>query len=146
MEKVAEVQLTYKTKVKPSERAKIQSSVSAVDILRPFYGDDIEYIEKMYVIYLNRANKVLGVNLLSTGGTSGTYCDPKLIFQGAILANASAIILSHNHPSGALKPSEADIQLTKKVKQGCGLFDMALLDHVIVTPEHYYSFADEGII
>ena len=146
MEKVAEVQLTYKTKVKPSERAKVQSSISAVDILRPFYGDDIEYIEKMYVIYLNRANKVLGVNLLSSGGTSQTVCDPKMIFQGAILANASAIILSHNHPSGTLKPSEADINLTKKIKQGCELFDIALLDHVIVTPEHYFSFADEGII
>lgn len=146
MEKVAEVQLTYKTKVKPSERVQVKSSINAVDILRPFYGDDIEYIEKMYVIYLNRANKVLGVNLLSTGGTSGTFCDPKMIFQGAILANASAIILSHNHPSGTLNPSEADINLTKKVKQGCELFDMSLLDHVILTPEYYYSFADEGLI
>lgn len=144
--KVAEVQLSYKTTVKPSERQKVISSKSAKDIFMPFFDEDIEYIEKFCVMFLNRNNKVLGVQLMSIGGTSGTYVDPKIILQGAILSNASAIILCHNHPSGNLNPSEADIDITKKIKQGAKLFDISLLDHVIITSEDYLSMADKGII
>jgi DNA repair protein RadC len=144
--RVAEVQLSYKTKVKPSERQKVTSSESAKDIFMPFFDEDIEYIEKFCVMFLSRNNKVLGIQLLSIGGTSGTYVDPKIILQGAILSNSSAIILCHNHPSGNTRPSEADITITKKIKQGAELFDISVLDHIILTTEGYLSMADEGII
>jgi DNA repair protein RadC len=102
---VAEIQLSYRTKVKPSQRPKITSSKDAYDILLENWDEDkLEFIEQFKVLLLNRASKVLGIYVASTGGVSGTVADPKLIFAAAIKANASAIILSHCHPSGQLKP------------------------------------------
>lgn len=95
---------------------------------------------------LNRAQKVLGICEISQGGSSGTVADPKIIFALALKANASGIIVSHNHPSGNLRPSQADIDLTKKLKEGGKFLELQLLDHVIVTSEGYYSFADEGLV
>ena len=83
---------------------------------------------------------------LSTGGTSATIAEPKLIFASSILGNASSIILAHNHPSGNLKPSDADISLTKKMKEAGKLLEIPVVDHLIITPEGFYSFADEGLI
>lgn len=144
---VAEIQLTYKSTVKPSLRLKINSSRDAYNILHKNWdASKIEFVEQFKVILTNRANKVLGIFEVSTGGVSGTVADPKLIFAAAIKANACGIILSHNHPSGNLKPSQADIDLTKKMKEGSRLLEIQLLDHVIVTTEGYYSFADEGMI
>ena len=100
--------------------------------------------EQFKILLLNRANKVLGIYEVSTGGMSGTVADPKLIFATALKACASSIILSHNHPSGNLKPSNADLQLTQKVKEGGKLLDIEVYDHIILTTEGYYSFADEG--
>ncbi|MDZ7650383.1 MAG: JAB domain-containing protein [Cytophagales bacterium] len=94
----------------------------------------------------NRANKVLGIFELSTGGVSGTVADPKLIFAAALKGAASGMILAHNHPSGNLQPSQADLDLTKKIREAGKLLEIQLLDHVIVTSEGYYSFADEGLI
>ena len=100
---VAEIQLSYKTKVKPSQRPKITSSKDAYDILLESWDEDkLEFIEQFKILLLNRASKVLGIYEASTGGVSGTVADPKLIFAAAIKANASAIILSHCHPSGNL--------------------------------------------
>lgn len=93
---------------------------------------------------LNRANKVLGIFEVSSGSSAGTVADPKLIFAAAIKANACGIIMAHNHPSGNLSASQADIDLTKKVKEGGKLLEIQMLDHLIVTTETYYSFADEG--
>jgi len=144
---VAEVKLSYRTRVKASERPQVTSSVGSAAILRQGWDQDkIELLEQFKVLLLNRANKVLGILELSTGGVAGTVADPKLIFVAALKACASAIILCHNHPSGNLKPSAADLQLTKKVKQGGELLDIAVLDHIILTSEGYYSFADEGLI
>lgn len=84
---------------------------------------------------LNRMNKVLGIYLISVGGFAGTVCDPKVVFQAALKTNASSIILAHNHPSGNLKPSDADLQLTEKLKKGGKLLDIAVLDHLILTEE-----------
>ena len=97
---------------------------------------------------LNRANKVLGIFEVSSGGSTGTVADPKLVFAAAIKANACGIILAHNHPSGNLQPSQADIDLTKKMKEGGKLLEIQILDHVIITTEGYYSFAgrDESSI
>lgn len=95
---------------------------------------------------LNRAQRVLGIYELSTGGVTGTVADPKLVFIAALKANACNIILSHNHPSGNLKPSSADEQLTKKIATAGMYMDIKVADHVIITSEGYYSFADEGLL
>jgi DNA repair protein RadC len=107
--------------------------------------EDLDH-EEFYIVILNRANKVKSVELISKGGVSGTVVDGKIIFKKALEQTASSIILCHNHPSGNLKPSQADISLTKKVKEFGALIEMPILDHLIVTDVSYYSFADEGIL
>ncbi len=144
---VAEIQLSYKSNVKPSLRPKITSSRDAHEVLRQVWNDSvIELCEQFKVLFTNRANKVLGVFEVSTGGVSGTVADPKLIFAAALKACATGLILSHNHPSGNLTPSHADIELTKKIKEGGRLLEIQLLDHLILTSESYFSFADEGLL
>ena len=95
---------------------------------------------------MNRANKVLGIFELSTGGVSGTVADPKIIFVAALKGGASGIIVAHNHPSGNLTASQSDIDLTRKLKEAGKFLEIQLLDHVLVTTEGYFSFADEGLI
>ena len=95
---------------------------------------------------MNRAHRVLGIYELSSGGISGTVADPKLVFMAALKANACCLIISHNHPSGNLKPSQADEALTRKISEAGKLLDIQVIDHVIVTSEGYYSFADEGLL
>jgi DNA repair protein RadC len=144
---VAEIQLTYKSNVKPSLRPKISTSRDAFSILKENWDESkIEFVEQFKVMLTNRAQKVLGIVEISTGGVSGTVADPKVIFAAAIKASASGFILAHNHPSGNLTPSQADIDLTKKMKEGGKLLEIQLLDHLIVTTEGYYSFTDEGHI
>ncbi|MBL7872026.1 MAG: JAB domain-containing protein [Cyclobacteriaceae bacterium] len=144
---VAEIQLTYKSNVKPSLRPKINTSRDAYNILLENWDDSkIEFIEQFKVILLNRANKVLGIVEISTGGVSGTVADPKVILGAALKAAASGFIMAHNHPSGNLTPSQTDIDLTRKLKEGGRFLEIQLLDHVIVTTEGYYSFADEGLV
>ncbi len=142
---IAEVQISYSTKVPARDRLQVKTSRSAVDALRLFYPG-MEHREYFYILLLNRANQILGYYQVSSGGVSGTVVDPKLVFQAALKANASSLILAHNHPSGQLTPSQADIDLTKKVKSGGAFLDIPVLDHLILTEESYYSFADEGII
>lgn len=146
MYKVCEVKLTYSTKVKSSERAVIRNSCDAYSLLSGFIydSDTIQYREYLKLILLNRANKVLGVVHLSEGGTSETNADIKIIMQAAILANASGMILSHNHPSGNLQPSKQDDTLTERLSKATKLFDIQLLDHLIVSDSGYYSYSDEG--
>lgn len=145
--RVAEVELVYKTKVKPSERPKILSSKDSYNLLLQCWDmDKIELQEQFKVMLLNRSNKVLGIYEVSSGGITGTVADPKLIFMAALKASACGIIISHNHPSGNLKPSRPDEELTKKIKEAGMLLDIKVLDHVIVTSEGYYSFADEGLL
>ena len=142
------VKIKYQNKVKPSDRPSINNSTDAYNIFIDNWDwETITHIETMKLMLLNRANKVLGIADLSTGGTNGCIIDLKLVFQYAILANASFIILAHNHPSGSLKPSEADISITRKVKEACKFLDITLLDHLIISPdERYYSLADEGCL
>lgn len=144
---VAEIQLSYRSTVKASERAKISGSKDAYEILRSTWDNSrIELIEQFKILLTNRANKVLGIFEVSSGGISGTVADPKLIFIAALKAGACGMILAHNHPSGNLMPSQADIDLTKKIKEGGKLLEIQVLDHVIISFEGYYSFADEGLI
>ena len=144
---IAEVELIYKSKVKASDRPTITSSKDAADLLLGLWNENkIDFIEQFKLLLLNRANKVLGVIDISSGGVTGTVADPKIIFAAAIKCNAVGIIMAHNHPSGNLKPSRADEELTQKVKGAGLLLDIRLLDHVIVSSEGYYSFADEGLL
>lgn len=144
---VAEIEIVYKTKVKPSERPKIERSSDIYPLLLSKWNMNlIELQEEFAVLYLNRANKVLGIYRASAGGLTGTVADPKLILGVALKCGAVNIILSHNHPSGSLKPSRADEQLTQKIKQAALYHDIGLLDHIIVSLEGYYSFADEGLL
>jgi DNA repair protein RadC len=140
---VAEIEINYRNTVKPSDMRKIQSSADAYDILKDVWTDRIEYLEEFVILMLNKANKVLGFAKISQGGTSGCVVDPKCIFQVALKCNASSIILAHNHPSGNRQPSDADIRITRKIKQGGEFLEIAVLDHLIITTETYYSFADE---
>ncbi len=144
---VAEIQLTYKSKVKASERPQINQSEDVHRLLLENWNFEIiEFIEEFKIMLLNRANRVLGMVNISQGGMAGTIADPKVIFAAAIKSAASSIILIHNHPSGNLTPSQADISLTRKLKTGGELLDIAVLDHIILTKDGYLSLAEEGVI
>lgn len=102
--------------------------------------------EVFVAVYLNRSNKIQHHEVISTGGITGTVADPRIILKKALEHDATAIILCHNHPSGSLKPSRADEELTYKIKEAARYFDISILDHIIVSEEGYYSFADEGLL
>jgi DNA repair protein RadC len=102
--------------------------------------------ELFVVLYLNSANKLNHTEIISEGGVTGTVVDPKIIFKRAVEHDATRLILCHNHPSGNVNPSRADRELTQKIKEGARLFDMMVVDHIIVSEDGYFSFADEGIL
>jgi DNA repair protein RadC len=144
---VSEIQLSYSLRIKPSQLPKITHSRDAYQILKNSWDfNKIELVEQFKVMLLNRANKVLGICEVSSGGTASTVADPKIIFGVALKGMASGIIVSHNHPSGNLKPSQADIDLTRKLKEAGKFLELQLLDHVIISSEGFYSFTDEGLI
>jgi DNA repair protein RadC len=144
--KVSEIEISYKPVIKPSEMLKVTCSKDAERILRSIWGNDINYRESFYALYLNRANKVLGYQLISIGGISGTVVDVRCIYLAALKALAVNLIIAHNHPSGNNEPSDADIKITKKLKDAGKLLDITLLDHLILVPEGYTSLADEGLL
>jgi DNA repair protein RadC len=144
--KISEIAVSYTPGIPPTERISITSSEDAERIFRSIWKYPIEHKECFYALFLNRANKVLGYFLVSTGGISGTVVDPKVIFQTALKANASSIILAHNHPSGNGIPSQVDLQLTKKLRDAGKLLEITVLDHLIILPEGYASLTDEGIM
>jgi len=145
---VSEIKLIYQTKVKAKDRLTIHSSQDAFKILFKYWDQTtIEFVEEFKLLLLNRANKVLGIADLFKGGTASTVIDQKIIFQYALKSNSSHFILAHNHPSGNLQASEADINITRKLKDGATILNLNLLDHLIVSPdETYFSFADQGLI
>lgn len=144
---VAEVELVYKSKVKASQRPYISSSSDAATLLKSLWEDGkMDLVEQFKVLYLNRANRVLALYPISSGGITGTVADPRLIFATALKINAVSIILCHNHPSGSLKPSLADQELTQKIKNAGGFLDIKVLDHLVVSSDGYFSFADEGLL
>ena len=126
--------------------AKITKSANIAEYIRPFFGPEIEVFEQIFLITLNQGNNIVSVTKISQGGISGTVVDIRLVAKYALEGLATSIILAHNHPSGSLKASSQDINLTKKVQAGMKLLDITLLDHLIVTREGYCSFADEGIM
>lgn len=143
--KVGEVELTYKPTTR--NKNKVSSSADAYQILLPtFKAGTIDYKEYFKVLYLNQANQVLGFTQISEGGITETSVDVRVILQAALLTNSVSLILAHNHPSGNLKPSKQDLELTQSIKEAAELMRIRVLDHIILTSDKYYSFADEGEI
>lgn len=126
------------------EKTVLKTSKEIAEYLRAVIKD-FSY-EVFAVVFLNRANKVNHFEIISRGGITGTIADPRIILKKALEVGATSLILSHNHPSGHLKPSRADEDLTKKIKEAASYFDMLVTDHIIVSEEGYYSFADDGIM
>ena len=143
--RLPEIQLSYRRGTEAI--VKITKVEDAYLIFKSLYDvNTIDYIESSYALFLNRANNTIGWLKLSQGGTCATIIDTKVLFATALKCGASAIIISHNHPSGQLKASEQDIRITKKLKEvGC-LLEIAILDHLIITSEGYFSFANDGIL
>jgi DNA repair protein RadC len=125
------------------ELTKITSSKAVFEVMQPIIGELAH--EEFWVLFLNNSNKILFKTQLSKGGMTGTVVDVRIVFKIAFEQNATAIILTHNHPSGKLQASDADIQITKKIKTAGQQLDIPVLDHIIVTEKGYYSFVDEGI-
>lgn len=144
---VAEIEVTYKNKVNPSDRPKITRSQDCYELLKSVWNmDKIEYVEEFYIVLLNRANRVLGVTRISEGSMSGCIVDPKRVFQTALKGNASGIILSHNHPSCSVNPSTSDLNITNKIKNAGEFLEISVLDHLIITPYEFFSFSDNGML
>lgn len=142
---VNEIKLSYSRKGN-CERS-IASSMDAVKIFREhFDADELDYRESFFALYLNQANKVLGIKKISESGISSTLVDVRIVLQAALLCNASGIIVAHNHPSGNLNPSSSDIKMTAQIKEASKVMNMTLLDHVILTSDSHFSFADDGMI
>jgi DNA repair protein RadC len=143
--RVAEIEISYHPAIKPSKRISVTNSADAERVLRRIWCKPVELRECFYALFLNRANKVLGYFLVSVGGITGTVVDPRCIFQAALKASATGILLAHNHPSGNPTPSDADIELTRKLKEAGKILEITVLDHLILMPEGYTLMADEGM-
>ncbi len=141
---VAAMELLHRKSREESEARFVNASKDAANYINPM----LRHLQKEVfgVLYLNQANKIIQFEIISEGGFTATIADPRIIFKNAFTHNATAIILAHNHPSGSLKPSAADIQLTDKIKSAAAFLEIRLLDHIIVSENGYYSFADEGKI
>ncbi len=143
---VNEIQVMYKPRLDLKNLQKITTDKEIAMFLQTIWADDIEYRERFYAVYLNRQNKILAYYLISVGGCSGTVVDTKMIFQPAINLHASSIILAHNHPSGNINPSQADLTLTNKIVQAGKVLDIPITDHIILTVNNHYSFLHNGNI
>ncbi|WP_298239199.1 DNA repair protein RadC [uncultured Algibacter sp.] len=126
------------------EKNKITSSLSVFELMQPVIGE-LQH-EEFWIIYLNNSNKVIQKNQLSKGGITGTLVDVRLVLKNALEVGATGLILVHNHPSGTLKPSVADKQITTKLKNAAESLDIKVLDHLIITEKAYFSFADESLL
>ncbi|MEY2669905.1 MAG: hypothetical protein RLZZ577_221 [Bacteroidota bacterium] len=142
---IAALELGRRRRVEETvEWVKITSSKVIFDVMQPIIGELPH--EEFWIVYLNNSNKVITKTQLSKGGITGTVVDIRLVFKMALEYGATSIVLCHNHPSGSLKPSDADIQITQKLKRAGESLEIAILDHVIVTETSYFSFVDQGIL
>lgn len=145
--KVPEINISFDKNRTVDFPKKISGSDSAAELIRSLFDKgEIEFHEVFFVIYLNRANEPIGYYKHSVGGIAGTVADNRIILAGALKSLSSALIISHNHPSGNTKPSESDKVLTKKLQDGARLLDIAVLDHIILTKSDYSSLADQGLM
>lgn len=141
---VAAMELGRRRKLVETLKNSVKTSADIAHFFMAQLQDKLH--EVFAVAYLNRANKINHLEVISEGGITGTVADPRIILKKALEHNAVNIVLCHNHPSGSLKPSRADELLTRKIKEAAQLLDMNVIDHIIVSEEGYYSFADEGIL
>jgi DNA repair protein RadC len=125
---------------------KINNAMDAANFIRNFYPGDIEIFESFFLLMLNRANNTIGFAKISQGGVSGTVVDIKIIAKYAVDSLASSVILCHNHPSGNTQPSDADKNISAKIKTALSYLDIKVLDNLIITAENYFSFADNGLM
>lgn len=123
---------------------KLTSSLDSYNVIKQFYHDDMVIYESFFILMLSRSNETIGYAKISQGGVSGTVVDTKIVAKYCIDSLCSAVILAHNHPSGNLVPSHGDKKVTKNIKNALQHFDIPVLDHLILSDESYYSFADEG--
>jgi DNA repair protein RadC len=128
------------------ERVRITGSTVAEQFIRKFYSDDIGIFESFFILMVDQSNHTIGYAKISQGGVAGTVVDPIIVAKYAIDSLSKGVILAHNHPSGNLTPSEADRTITNKIKAGLDLFDITVLDHIILTEDSFTSFADEGFL
>ena len=143
-----EIEIYYKTSLKAAERPKIKSASDVFRIMSEIgeMSRNMEYKELFYSLYLNTASELLAVHKISEGTTRNALVDIKFIMQGAIMTNAAAVIVCHNHPSGSTSPSSEDKKVTERIKTAAALFDVHLTDSVILATDKYFSFVEEGII
>ena len=144
--RVSKVNLVYTRKVRLKDLPTVKSSDVAYTIFLHHWSEQLDFIEEAYLLLLNRSLKPLGMMHLSLGGVTGAVIDAKVIFTAALLARATGFILAHNHPSGSLIASQADIKLTERLAKGAKLLDLKMQDHMIITKDGYLSFADEGML
>ena len=142
---IAEVQITYSSKVKACDRFRVTGSKDAAKAFRSIWPS-YEHIEFIYMLMLNRQNQVLGCHQISKGGMTGTVIDVRVVFQVALKAAATSIIMAHNHPSGNLEASDADKKISRSIREAGKFMEIPLIDHLILTSESFMSMADEGLI
>ena len=140
----AALELGRRRAIEDARTRQIRNPQDAVSVLRPLFMDSV--VESFYVVYLNRANRILRLECVSVGGMTGTVVDVRLVFKRALELRASALVLSHNHPSGNDSPSESDRKLTKQFVHAGKLLDILVIDHVIIAGSRYFSFAEEGTL
>lgn len=143
---ICEVKAVYSTKIKASERPKIRCSSDIIKYFRPFFAENMEQKELVFMMLLDRGNKILGIVKIGEGSAVGCVIDIQYCLRIAILTNAQAVCVCHNHPSGELRPSESDKTVCKKLQDAMKLVDITMIDNLIITESDYYSFADEGLI
>ena len=142
---ISEVQVSYDPNI--LRKLHLENSRKSFELmLDQWQHNTIEMQEEVKVILLNRTNKVLGIYSLAKGGITACVVDVRIILSVALKTLATGIIMVHNHPSGNLKPSQDDLNITKKLKEACNILDIALLDHLIITKDDYFRFADEGLL
>jgi len=142
---IAEVQITYSSKVKACDRFRVTGSKDAATAFRSIWPS-YEHIEFIYMLMLNRQNQVLGCHQISKGGMTGTVVDVRVVFQVALKSCATSIILGHNHPSGNLDPSDADKKITRQLSDAGKMLEIPVIDHLILTSDSHLSMADEGYL
>lgn len=141
------ISVSFDKNLKKSELIKIDSAETAYNIFKKiFNADTFNWSEEFIMLCLNNSNKVVGFYKISSGGMTGTVVDVRMIFTTALKCLATNLIIAHNHPSGTLRPSEADKAITKKIKEAGKILDITLLDHLIITEESFYSFSNEGTL
>jgi DNA repair protein RadC len=145
---VGELKAQYKRYISIEDHKALNSSQLVYEFSKniPELQEDIEYKESFYIFMFNNATKLVGYSKIGEGGLTATHVDIRVILQHTLLSCATAVIILHNHPSGQLRPSTQDKTITEKIRNALLLCDIQLLDHLIITKNAYYSFADEGIL